>query len=55
MKLLKTVEVAEFARCHPVTVRRAAAAGELRGMQRKAPQGEWRFKLSDVESWLRGE
>ena len=38
----------------PDTIRRAAGAGQLRGHQRGA-NCTWRFRVTDVDAWLRGE
>lgn len=36
------------------TIQEAAAAGELHGYQRKAPNGSWRFEAGCVDAWIRG-
>uniref|UniRef100_UPI003FA7357D helix-turn-helix domain-containing protein n=1 Tax=Rhodococcus sp. H36-A4 TaxID=3004353 RepID=UPI003FA7357D len=51
---LTTRDAAQHARCHTQTVLCAARSGELTGHQRRAPNGSWRFKLSDVDDWPQG-
>lgn len=48
-----TDQAAEYAECHPVTVRKALQAGELVGGQRKT-KGRWRIHKDDLDTWLRG-
>lgn len=47
-------QAAEYANCHPQTVRKALAAGELKGGQRKA-HGRWSIRREDLDAWLDGE
>jgi excisionase family DNA binding protein len=49
-----TKQAAEFAGCHPDTVRRALEAGDLHGGQRKAG-GRWSVRRECLEAWLDGE
>lgn len=51
---LTTAEAAEHAKCSTRTVLNAARAGELVGYQRRAPNGTWRFKITEVDTWLEG-
>ena len=48
------VQAAEYADCHPDTVRRAAEAGELHGYQRRK-LGHWRYHRDCLDAWLAGE
>lgn len=48
-----TAQAAEYAGCHPVTVLKAAEAGELHGGQRKAG-GRWSFRRECLDAWLDG-
>jgi excisionase family DNA binding protein len=49
-----TSEAADHARCHADTVRKAAEAGELHGIQRKA-KGRWRIHRNCLDAWCAGE
>lgn len=53
-KILNVEEAAEFARCHPETIRDALRGGELRGGQRRK-RGIWHTTEEYVTNWLLGE
>lgn len=48
-----TEQAADYASCHPQTVRKALQAGELDGGQRKA-KGRWRISRASLDAWLGG-
>lgn len=48
---LTTGEAAEYARRHPVTIRRSLVSGELHGVQRVAG-GRWLIRPECLEAWL---
>jgi excisionase family DNA binding protein len=51
--LLTVDEVAQVVRCHPTTVRRAVAAGDLRaGHLGHGPKAQMRIAPADVSRWL---
>lgn len=52
---LSVAEAARYTKSAPDTVRRAAQREELRGVQRTAPKGRWRFHRQDLDAWVRGE
>jgi excisionase family DNA binding protein len=53
--LLTVDEVAQVVRCHPITVRRAVAAGDLRaGHIGHGPKAQMRIAPADVAHWLAG-
>lgn len=47
-------EAAQVAGCSEKTIRRALWADELKGHQRKAPNGSWRIRPADLERWALG-
>ncbi|NKS31219.1 helix-turn-helix domain-containing protein [Rhodococcus hoagii] len=51
---LTTGEAAAYSRGHRNTVLIALRRGELAGYQRRAPQGEWRIRRTDLETWISG-
>ena len=48
-----TAQAADFAVCHPQTIRKALEAGELHGGQRKA-KGRWSVRRDCLEAWAEG-
>ncbi|MFC9514589.1 helix-turn-helix domain-containing protein [Nocardiaceae bacterium NPDC056970] len=54
-ELLTAAEAAGVARCDRKTIYRALWAGNLRGFQRKAPQGPWLIATPDLLAWVKGE
>lgn len=53
-RYLKIGEAARYCAMSPVTLRRAAAAGELKGAQNHS-HAHWRFRKSDLDRWLTGQ
>lgn len=49
-----TAQAAEYADCHVDTVRKAVAAGELHGGQRRQG-GRWSVRKECLDAWLDGE
>ena len=49
-----TTQAAEYAACHPQTVREALAAGDLHGGQR-TKGGHWSIRLECLDAWLDGQ
>lgn len=54
MSWMTTRETATYARCHELTVLRAARTKKLKGSQR-GQKCSWRFKTADVDRWLEGK
>lgn len=52
--MLTTTDVAKMTGYSRNTIARFAATGQLPGIQRK-PGAAWRFRLEDVERFMRGE
>jgi excisionase family DNA binding protein len=51
--LVTVDEVAQIVRCHPTTVRRAVAAGDLRvGHVGHGPKAQMRIAPADVARWI---
>jgi excisionase family DNA binding protein len=49
-----TATAADYAACHPGTVRRACEEGVLHGSQR-TPGGRWRIHVDCLDAWLSGD
>lgn len=54
MLRLTVAEVADLARRHPVTVRRALEAGELHGTQ-SGKGGRWTVREDCMDAWADGQ
>jgi excisionase family DNA binding protein len=50
MRLLNVRQAAEYASCHPETVRDALRSGELAGTQRKKG-GAWKTTTAALDAW----
>lgn len=50
-RLLTTTEAARVAVCHPVTIRRAAEAGQLRAL-RLGARGDYRIPPDALAEWM---
>ena len=51
---LKTPDAATYCGVHSVTLRRAAARGDVKAV-RQTPGGHWRFRREDLDRWIAGE
>lgn len=49
-----TETAADHVNCHPQTVRKALASGDLHGRQRTA-KGHWRIHVECLDAWAAGD
>ncbi|MBM4637796.1 helix-turn-helix domain-containing protein [Rhodococcus hoagii] len=54
-QMLKPAEAAAFAKCSPGMIYAALQSGELRGFQRRKPNGRWMIDPADLDRWLRAD
>lgn len=50
MEIMTVRDLSEYLHCHPSTIYRMLAKGELPGFK---VGGDWRFRVEDIDKWCK--